>query len=97
MKQPDSEYDFDRRPPWWFSILLVVFTVVGLVFSTTAAQIMTDAGWGADGVISWFYPAYMIIAAVCSWITYHNRRALSWILFTLIVLTDLGIISTFIL
>lgn len=73
--------------PWWFTALLVLaalpmFSAVYFVAATPAGS---EAKW-----LSWLYPAYVVISAVCAWICYPDRRALAWILLILMILSDAG-------
>ena len=37
-----------------------------------------------------FYPAYVIVSAICALICYGKRPEVSWILVALMLLTDIG-------
>ena len=88
----DSPYVF--RAPWWFTVLLILFSLPALLLSNPASKVLAGGGWLSSDFSSWLYPAYVVIAGVCSWICYATRRVLAWILFGLIVLTDAGLILT---
>lgn len=82
------------RSPWWFGILLAIVALPALWLEAQATKVMTDTGWLASDLTTWFFPAYVIISAFSAWFCYPSRRTLAWILFALIVLTDLGLILT---
>ena len=86
---PDSP-----RTPWWFTLLLIIVSAATLFFCSQASQVLSAAGWLAPDFTAWFYPAYVVIAAVCSWICFPTRRTLAWILFALIVLSDVALFFT---
>ena len=80
------------RAPWWFTVLLVLVCFPTVAFIPQAAQIVEDAQWLGTSYVGWLYPVYVVLSAVCSWICYPTRRALAWILFALIVITDLSLL-----
>lgn len=80
------------RTPWWFAALLIVVGLPALYFNNVAARTMADGGWISADVSTWLYPAYVFIAGFSAWICYSDRRALAWVLFSLILLTDIAFI-----
>lgn len=82
------------RTPWWFTILLLVAAIPALTLSGEASRLLDSSSWGEGGIAAWLYPAYVVISAICAWYCYGRRRALAWILFALIVLTDCGLYFT---
>lgn len=73
--------------PWWFTLIIIIVSVP--MFSFLYFVSATPDGSEAR-MLAWLYPAYIVIAAVCSWICYPDRRALAWILVTLMALSDAG-------
>ena len=87
-----SEYSPNTRAPWWFAILLIIAAVPALWLEASAVHVMNDSGWLASDFTTWLYPAYVIISAFSAWFCYPTRRTLAWILFFLIILTDLALL-----
>lgn len=87
-----SEDSGNKRAPWWFAILLVVVAVPALWLEATAVGVMTESGWLTSDLTTWLFPAYVIISSFSAWFCYPTRRTLAWILFFLVVLTDLMLV-----
>lgn len=85
-----------RRPraPWWFTALLVIVVLPTMMFIPQAAHIVAEAEWLGSSYVGWLYPVYVALSAILAWVCYPGRRTIAWILFTLIVLTDLGLFIT---
>lgn len=81
--------DLKPRSPWWFAVLLVIVGAPALFLEAPAAKALASSGWIAADITGWLYPAYVIISAVSAWFCYPARRTLAWVLFFLILLTDL--------
>lgn len=80
------------RSPWWFAVLLVLVAAPALWLEASAVRVMKDSGWLANDFTTWLYPAYVIIASFSAWFCYPTRRTLAWVLFFLIVLTDMALV-----
>lgn len=77
------------RHPWWFTVLIVLAAAPMLLFPG-----METAAEGQMGTLMWLFPVYMVIASVCAWVCYPDRRELAWILLALMALSDIGVIMT---
>lgn len=80
------------KTPWWFIVLLILAAAPALALESVAAKSISQNGWLASDTMTWLYPAYVIISAVSAWICYPDRRTLAWVLFFLVVLTDMFLI-----
>lgn len=83
------------RSPWWFAILLIIVAVPALFFENVAVRSMADSGWLASDISTWLFPAYVIISAFSAWFCYPTRRALAWVLFSLVLLVDVFLLILF--
>lgn len=81
-----------NRSPWWFAVLLILVALPALFLNNAAARALSDSGWIASDFTTWLFPAYIIISSFSAWICYPNRRTLAWILFFLVLLTDLALV-----
>ena len=81
-----------QKSPWWFALLLIIVAVPALLLCSVASKALAADSWMSQDVSGWLFPAYVIISSFSAWFCYPDRRALAWILFALIVLTDLGLL-----
>ena len=86
----------NQKSPWWFAVLLIIICVPALFMEAQAVKVMSDTGWIANDLTTWLFPAYIIISVFSAWLCFPNRRTLAWILFFLVVLTDLGLLLMYI-
>lgn len=82
------------KAPWWFTVLLVLVAFPTVAFIPQAAHILEEAEWLGSSYVGWVYPVYVLLSAFLAWISYPTRRTLAWILFALIILTDIGLFLT---
>ena len=78
------------RSPWWFGLLLISVSVPALWFEATASRVLKTSGWIASDITTWLYPAYVIISAFSAWFCYPDRKRLAWILFVLLLITNMA-------
>ncbi|MGM9862617.1 MAG: hypothetical protein ACI30W_08465, partial [Muribaculaceae bacterium] len=71
------------KAPWWFVVVLIVVSLPVLLQPT----MLIDIEDGSFRIFVWLFPLYVVISAVCSYLTYTTRPYLSWILVALMVLT----------
>lgn len=81
----------NNKQPWWFAILLIIISVPALALNNAAVDTLKNGGWLTSDVTTWLYPAYVIISAFSAWFCYPERRTLAWVLFSLILLTDIAL------
>lgn len=86
---PDGEFQDQGGPlkpkhPWWFTLMLIILVMPA--FSTP--WLLADAPEGSmlETLIKWF-PAYLLLSAICAWISYPQRRDVAWILVVLMILS----------
>jgi len=89
-----SPWPRPQRAPWWFTLLLIVIVLPTAAFIPQASQILEEAEWLGSSYVGWLYPVYVILSAVISWLCYPDRRTIAWIMFALILLTDIGLYIT---
>ena len=72
------------RRPWWFVVILIILVLPA--FSTP--WLLADAPKGSllAIMIKWF-PAFLLLSALCAWVSYPQRRDVAWILVTLMILS----------
>ncbi len=83
-----------QRVPWWFTLLLVVLVLPTAAFIPQASRLLEEAEWLGSSYVGWLYPVYVVLSAVISWLCYPDRRAIAWIMFVMILLTDTGLFLT---
>lgn len=90
---PEGEFKENGGPlrpkrPWWFAVLLVVLVLP----SFSMPWILADAPEGSmlHLLIKWF-PAFLLLSAVCAWFAYPARRDVSWILVAVMILSALSL------
>lgn len=74
------------KTPAWMTILIIICSLP--IFSLPA--LLTNCPAELRAMV-WLYPAYVVAAAWLAWQTYPSRRALSWILVTLMVLSHAAV------
>lgn len=80
--------DIPANPtPWWFKVLVIVCALPVLASPFLLADAPED---GIAHSLVIFYPAYVIVAAICALICYGRRPEVSWILVVLMLLTHAG-------
>ena len=72
------------RRPWWFTVILVILVLP----SFGLPWLLADAPDGSmlQLMIKWF-PAFLVLSAVCAWYSYPQRRDVAWILVGIMVMT----------
>lgn len=75
--------------PLYMKIIIIVAALPVLAFPWLLSA--DRAGGTENEALVWFYPIYVLAAALCAWIVYGRRPELSWILVVLMLLTHAGI------
>lgn len=86
-----SPWPRPQRAPWWFTLLLIIVVLPTATFIPQASYIIEEAEWLGNSYVGWLYPVYVVLSAIIAWACYPSRRTIAWILFSLIVLTDIGL------
>lgn len=73
-----------EKTPWWVTAIIIVAMLPALVLPLSANTIPDS---GTPRYLLWFYPAYVIATGVCAYITYPERRYLTWILLVLLLMS----------
>ena len=78
------------RRPWWFTALLIVLVLP----SFGMPWVLSDAPQGSllAALIKWF-PAYLLLSAVCAWMAYPQRRDVAWIIVALMILSSIAFLA----
>ena len=76
------------RRPWWFTAILIVLVLP----SFATPWILADAPHGSllEGMVKWF-PAFLVLAAICAWAAYPQRRDVAWILVAVMILSAVSL------
>lgn len=92
---PDGEFQDQGGPlrpkrPWWFTTLLVILVLPAF----SMPWVLSDAPDGTllYKLIKWF-PAFLLLAALCAWFSYPQRRDVAWILVALIILASISLFA----
>lgn len=85
---PNGEGPLKPRRPWWFTLILVLLVLPS--FGTP--WILADGPTGSllDTLVKW-YPVYLVVSAVCAWVSYPQRRDVAWILVSLMILSAIAV------
>lgn len=86
---PEGEFQDNGGPlrprrPWWFALILVLLVLPA--FSTPWLLADAPADSLLQILIKWF-PAFLLLAAVCAWFAYPQRRDVAWILVAVMALS----------
>ena len=73
-----------QKRPLWFKILVIACALPVLAYPALLSR--CPAGGPAETFL-WFYPIYVVVAAVCAWLCWQSRRETAWILLALMLLT----------
>lgn len=73
------------RHPWWLTVLLVILVVVGFL---SPFMMSAPANNSMLETLLKLFPVYSIASAVCAWLAYPQRQALSWVLIALMALSS---------
>ena len=73
------------RRPWWFTVILIVMVLPA--FALPWMLVSAPAGSLLMTLVK-LYPLYLLGSAVCAWLSYPQRRELSWILVALMALSS---------
>ncbi len=74
-----------QKRPLWFKILVIACALPVLAYPALLSR--CPAGGPAETFL-WFYPIYVVVAAVCAWLCWPSRRETAWILLALMLLTN---------
>lgn len=87
---PNGEFKDDGGPlrprrPWWFVLILILLVLPAFGMP----WLLADAPQGSVLyiLIKWF-PAFLLLAAVCAWYAFPQRRDVGWILVAIMFLSD---------
>lgn len=90
---PEGEFKDQGGPlkpvrPWWFTLILVLLVLPSFL----TPWILADAPNLSmlDTLIKW-YPVYLVASAICAWIAYPQRKAVSWIIVALMILSSVSL------
>lgn len=72
------------KVPVWF-ILIILLAALPVVLFPAMLVGTHDSG---DRVFVWLFPAYVVIAGVCAYLSYRQRPWVAWILVALMFMTD---------
>lgn len=86
---PEGEFQEQGGPlpprrPWWFTLILIILVLPALATPWVLAD--GPVGSTLDKLIKWF-PAFLILAAVCAWLAYPQRRDVAWILVAIMLIS----------
>jgi hypothetical protein len=73
------------RTPLWVTIIIIV---AALPLVLTPLMLTATGADSPARTLAWFFPAYLIVSAVCAHICYPQRRETAWILIILMFLSD---------
>lgn len=78
-----------RRRPLWLTILLIILVLP----SFAMPWLLADAPEGSmlHLLIKWF-PAFLVLAALCAWFSWPQRRDVSTILIALMLLSSFSLV-----
>lgn len=90
---PEGEFQDQGGPlkprrPWWFTAILIILVLPS--FATPWVLADAPAGSLLATLIKWF-PAFLVLAAVCAWLSYPQRRDVAWILTSVMILASLSL------
>lgn len=80
--------DYHPRTPWWMTALIILITVPLLAYPMALSTLPADH---EAKTLIWLYPAYVIAAGICAWISYPRRPEITWILIVLMILSHAGV------
>lgn len=73
--------------PLWAKMIICIMALPLLAFPFILADSPADSSLR---LFVWFYPAYIIISAICAWMCWRQRQEISWIIIVLMLLTHLA-------
>lgn len=76
------------RTPWWMTLVIII-AVLPVALWPTVISAMPEGTFPT--FMLYLYPAYVIAAGICAYISYPQRPEVAWILVGLLVLSHLGI------
>lgn len=77
-----------QKCPLWVTIIIILCSLP--VFGLPSLLAAAPAG-GELKMLIWFYPAYVVVSAICAWLCYPSRKAITWILLILMILSHVSI------
>lgn len=86
---PDGEFKDNGGPvrprrPWWFTLLLIILVLPS--FSMPWMIVSAPRQSMLELLAKWF-PAYLLLSAICAWYAYPQRRDVAWILVVIMLLS----------
>lgn len=73
---------------WWIKLIIIVAMLPVLAYPKMLADSNPEAG--SDVTFLWIYPAYVLAAGICAWISWKKRPEITWILVVLLILTHVA-------
>ncbi len=73
---------------WWIKLIIIVAMLPVLAYPKMLADSSPEAG--SEGTFLWIYPAYVLAAGICAWISWKKRPEITWILVVLLILTHVA-------
>lgn len=77
--------DTRRRLPLWMMALIIIVAVVPL--PALPQLVAACPAGGPEITFLRFYPLYIVVAAVCAWLSYARRPEVTWIIIVLMLMT----------
>ncbi len=74
--------------PRWFTAVAILLLLPVFQFPYLLGIVPAD---GPARTMLWIYPFYAIVAAYLAWQCYPQRRALAWVLLSLLLLSNVAI------
>jgi hypothetical protein len=75
------------KMPIWLTAILIIAMLPLLAFPIMLTSTPSDS---PARTLAWFYPAYIIVSALCARMCYAQRREVTWILIILMLLSDVS-------
>ena len=74
----------ENKMPWWARLIVIAAAAPVCLYPLLLER--TPEG-SENELFLWFYPIYVVVAAVCAWICWARRREVYWILIVMMLLT----------
>ncbi|MCM1291950.1 MAG: hypothetical protein NC207_08495 [Bacteroides sp.] len=79
----------NRRVPVWVTCIIIIAALPALLIPTFIS-LGEQAVEESKRLFLWLFPFYLVVAAYLAWQCYGHRTVMSWILITIMVITDLA-------
>lgn len=74
-----------QKRPFWLILVIIVLSLPIFAFPTMLGMIKT--GDEVARTMAWFYLIYIILTDYLAWICWPQRKAVTWILLALLVMS----------